>query len=244
MKEKNPRIKKKRNEEIMKEKNPRITFKNNSLGDVKWFLTKHVKNKNKTTKHNVNVFGSEFISNKWLKQQYKYWKSLKMIDKLYLRVYTNYGDVLVNTFLSKGVKGIDVKRIIDKDYDDDIINPFFLLFIDYIDEWFWDDKEDIKLIKRFLNENLSLTNRYKNFCKFFKTFDKTMLEEKMGYLMSKYNENINRIIENSPKLEKEMLVARGCVDKLSYNDIWTNRFTSTSISFRSAMRFAVDLDLV
>ena len=51
MKEKNPRIKKKRNEEIMKEKNPRITFKNNSLGDVKWFETKHVKNKNKTTKY-------------------------------------------------------------------------------------------------------------------------------------------------------------------------------------------------
>ena len=166
MKEKNPRIKKKRNEEIMKEKNPRITFKNNSLGDVKWFETKHVKNKNKTTKYNVNVFGSEFINNKWLEQQYKYWKSLKMIDKLYLRVYTNYGDVLVNTFLSKGVKGIDVKRIIDKDYDD-IINPFFPLFIDYINEWFWDDKKDIKLIKRFLNENLSLTNRYKNFCKFF-----------------------------------------------------------------------------
>ena len=227
----------------MKEEDPIINFKKNTLSNIKWFEPKLVKKKGKTTTHNVIVFGSEFIDNNWMRKQYKYWKQLKMIDKMYLFVYTSYGDVLLNIFLSKGVKGIDVQKILDKDYYG-IINPFFPLFIEYINKkWFCDDKYDITLINKFLNENISLTNRYKHFCEFFKTLDKKILKKKIGYLMRKFNENINRIINNSPDLTNKMLVARGSTDKLSYDDIWTNGFTSTSISFRSAMRFAVDLDL-
>lgn len=56
--------------------------------------------------------------------------------------------------------------------------------------------------------------------------------------MNAFNENLNRIIDNSPKLKKEMLVARGSKTELSYDDKWTKRFTSTSISSKIAKGFS------
>ena len=189
--------------------------------------------------YQINAFGSELIDQKWINKQYKYWQSLRTIDKLYLQTYTYYGDFLINLFLSKGKKGLNVKKIIHKSYSDNI-NPFFPLFLDY-SEYLFEKKKD-KMYK-FLNEKMNWKDRYENFCLFFKTINEHVFKKKLLFLMKKYNENLNRIIDSSPKLKKELLVARGSTNKLSYDDMWTNRFTSTSISFRSAMRFATDLDL-
>ena len=80
-----------------------------------------------------------------------------------------------------------------------------------------------------------------NFKKLFKKyFTSKVLEDTLEKYMNKYNENLNRIIDRSPKLKKEMLVARGSKTELSYNDNWTNRFTSTSISSAVAKRFTND----
>ena len=188
--------------------------------------------------YQINAFGSELIDQKWINKQYKYWQSLRTIDKLYLQTYTYYGDFLINLFLSKGKKGLNVKKIIHKSYSDNI-NPFFPLFLDYSEYLFEKKKDKYK----FLNEKMNWKDRYENFCLFFKTINEHVFKKKLLFLMKKYNENLNRIIDSSPKLKKELLVARGSTNKLSYDDMWTNRFTSTSISFRSAMRFATDLDL-
>jgi hypothetical protein len=87
----------------------RITFQSNNVGNVKWMKpTSRPSGTNPIvplTQQKVNVFGSELIDNNWITEQYEYWKKLSEIDKLFLLVYTAYGDVLVNTFLLKGVNG-------------------------------------------------------------------------------------------------------------------------------------------
>ena len=190
--------------------------------------------------YQINAFGSELIDQKWINKQYKYWQSLRTIDKLYLQTYTYYGDFLINLFLSEGEKQLNINKIIHKSYSDNI-NPFFPLFLDYYGFVFEPDKKG--KMYNFLNEKMNWKDRYENFCLFFKTINEHVFKKNLLFLMKKYNENLNRIIDSSPKLNKELLVARGSTKTLSYDDMWTNRFTSTSISFRSAMRFATDLDL-
>jgi hypothetical protein len=232
----------------------RITFQSNNVGNVKWMKPYSRPTGNNPivplTQQKVNVFGSELIDNNWITQQYEYWKKLSEIDKLFLLVYTAYGDVLVNTFLLKGVNGMNINRILTTNYNSDlealnIVNPLFPLFVKYPDI-FYDANTGLKNeYKKMLNNKLPLYDRYKIFGEIFKKLDKEFLEKTLEKYMNAYNSDLNRIIENSPKLKKEIIVARGSRYELNYDDKykWTNRFTSTSISFNKAKKFGDNVDI-
>jgi hypothetical protein len=239
----------------------RILLKSNQLGDVKWFKPTSDSDANNLIvplkQDKVTAFGSEVIDNNWISEQYEYWKQLDDIDKLFLLVYTDYGDVLINNFLLKGVNGLDINAIIKKDYDDyfdDTINPFFPIFLKhpeiytninlgseeiYTNITLGDENESEDLCKQIVDKKRPINERYKVFRRLFeKFFTKKLLEKTLEKYMNAFNENLNRIIDNSPKLKKEMLVARGSKTELSYDDKWTKRFTSTSISSKIAKGFS------
>jgi len=229
----------------------RMLLKSNVVGNVKWMKPKSTpdtSNFNVQLKEvDVNSFGSEVIDNKWIADQYKYWKKLDDIDKLILLVYTDYGDFLINTFLSEGVKGISISGIFRKNFDS-TINPFFPLFLKKPDivKIVYDETSDpdnpnysfSELRKKILDEKLPMNDRYIEFKKLFNRYGKYMLEDnKLEKFMNVYKKNLNRIIDESPKLQTEMLVARGSSTKLRYDDKWTKRFISTTISSTVAKRY-------
>ena len=238
----------------------RILLKSNQLGDVKWFKPTSESNPYNLIvplkQDKVTAFGSEVIDNNWISEQYEYWKQLDDIDKLFLRVYTDYGDVLINNFLLKGVNGLDINEIINKDYYGyyDTINPFFPIFLKhpeiytninlgseeiYTNITLGDENESEDLCKQIVDKKRPINERYKVFCKLFeKFFTKKLLEKTLEKYMNAFNENLNRIIDKSPKLKKELIVARGSKTELSYDDKWTKRFTSTSISSKIAKGFS------
>jgi antitoxin component YwqK of YwqJK toxin-antitoxin module len=233
----------------------RILLKSNVLGkNVKWFKGTSTPSASSSIIaplkqiNDVSSFGSELIDKDWIKKQYKYYQKLDVSDKIFLLVYTDYGDVLINRFLSDGVKGININTIFDKDFDY-TINPFFPIFLKH-PEIFLNSTVKVsdpdmilnsskELRKKILNKKLSINERYKEFQKLFKKyFTKEFLEDALEIYMNKFNENLNRIISKSPKLKKEMLVARGSKQELNYDDKWTNRFTSTSLKSAVAKKFS------
>ncbi len=224
----------------------RIVLKNNMLGNVKWFKPlspPHPYNLNvQLTQMNLKSFGSEIFDNTWITKQHEYFKKLNDIDRLFLIVYTDYGDVLINTYLLKGVKGISISAIFKKDFDL-TINPFFPIFVKhpeiYKNNNSSESQESKDLCKSVLDKKKKIQERYYVFQKlFYKYFTKEFLEKTLEQYMNVFNTNLNRIIDKSPKLKKEMLVARGSKTELSYNDDWTTRFTSTSIKSVVAQRFS------
>ena len=96
-----------------------------------------------------------------------------------------------------------------------------------------------ELRKKILDEKLPINDRYIEFQKLFNKYGKYLLEDnKLEKFMNVFKENLNRIIDESPKLETEMLVARGSSTKLRYDDDkWTKRFTSTTISTKVAKKY-------
>ena len=64
--------------------------------------------------NDISSFGSELVDKDWITKQYKYYQKLDVTDKIFLLVYTDYGDVLINRFLSDGVKGINIPTIFKK----------------------------------------------------------------------------------------------------------------------------------
>ena len=213
-------------------------MKSDVLGNVKWLKPSSTPGTSNLIvpliQVNVKSFGSEVIDQTWITNQHNYYKKLDEIDKLFLLIYTNYGDVLINKYLLNGVKGISISSILNKDFDY-TINPFFPLYVQHPEIF---RVNDIDINKKIVNKKLPINERYREFQKLFKKyFTSKVLEDTLEKYMNKYNENLNRIIDRSPKLKKEMLVARGSKTELSYNDNWTNRFTSTSISSAVAKRF-------
>ena len=229
----------------------RVLLQNPVLGNVKWFQPSYWKIPGyynpivQLQQTDVVAFGSELIDNNWLKKQYKYWKKLDEIDQLFLVVYTNYGDILINRFLSDGVNAIDIDAILNKNYQV-TFNPLFPIFVKhpkifekYIRQKSLHQAKHLLYYSKVLDESLSISTRYEEFQKkiFDKFFTKEFLEETLEQYMEKFNENLNRIINKSPKLKKEILVARGSKTNLQYDGKWINRFTSTSISSAIAQTF-------
>jgi len=264
--------------------NKKISLKNNYLRDVKWYVPPSypkITNLIPTLiQTNVKSFGWEIMDNKWITDQYKYYKQLSEADKLILLVYTDYGNTVLNEFLLKGVDELKEKDEYDESEIDTIIsrlhydfntpkeleyeakiNFFYPLFLKHpeiyklnvksffsefsesgLEELTKDSKESKEsdaLCKQILNKNLSINARYKKFQKLFnKFFTIEFLERTIEKYMNAFNSNLNRIIDKSPKLKKEILVARGSKHELEYNsDYWSKQFTSTSISTNSTVAF-------
>lgn len=183
----------------------------------------------------IKTFSSNSVDVKWINSQVSYWKQLSYLDKLYLYSYTYKGDKILNIYLKNGVKDLDIS-LLKKTCSNQLIHHLLPVFLEYVEQCPY--PFDAKETKLFLNKKLTFKEITLNFKKFLKIIDKDTLQKNLPFLMEKYVEKINRIIENSPKLKRNLIVVRGTSQKmLSYKPEWTKRFISTSVSMNIGIEF-------
>lgn len=197
-----------------------------------------------------SLFGDDFtLDSEWIYKSIKYINDLPIEDKFTVLGYTHNGDELVNTYLLGN--NPKLKTLIDNYYyesDKEKYNDWFLPIFFQMVKVIMSKRRDILINKtdkltlpklRSFISNSVISETYEHILTKLKLFSYDFYVD----CIRMYEEDLKRIINNSPPMTNTSILYRGVKDKYYYPDpsnkvFKSSTFISTSYNPESAYEFS------
>lgn len=176
-----------------------------------------------------------FIDYGWIEKHINYTDSLDNKHKYIIRNYSKKFDNTVNTYLRKGITGIDI----DKDINRLLSSSVFPLAYYYIED---------KLPSYPINENIINVQTISKELQKILSDDILYISSKYEDYIKQYVKDLRTVIENAPAISKPIMLFRGIMDDSYYNFDSVGKsntlkgFTSTSIFVHPTKGFSEKIE--